>query len=303
MAIQKEIWIQDIQKAIFPESSFVRRSINHDAYVSNKTVHIPQAGVIADVEKNRATLPATVTQRTDTDRTYDLAEYTTGTMLVTDLEEMQVNYNKRQDVLSQHSEKIMKRIGDETAVIWSGVGANQIITTTGTDTSNIAPPSGTSTRKAVKIDDLARLAAKFDGDDVSMEGRYLLMPSVMYHNMLVENKDYFLNRNFMEKGNLPSGVVDKLWGFYIIVRSNVVVYAPGSPQTVKAVGASAATSDLFGAIAWHQSAVCNALGDVKIFSDTDNPAYYGSLLSAMVMHGAAKLRTDGKGIASLVQGA
>lgn len=305
MAIQKEIWIQDIQKAIFPDSSFVRRSINHDAYVSNKTVHIPQAGTIADVEKNRAVLPATVTQRTDTDRTYNLNEYTTGTMLITDLEALQVNYNKRQDVLSQHSEKIMKRIGDETAVSWAGAGlvsaGGQIILTSGTATANIAPPGGTSNRKAVKIDDIAAMAAKLDGDDMPMEGRYLLMPSLMYHNMLIENKTYFLNSDYMNKGNLPTGVVANIWGFNIIVRSNVCVYADAATPTIKAVGAATATSDCFGAIAWQQSAVCNALGEIKVFADSDNPAYYGSLFSAMVMHGASTLRTDGKGIVTLVQ--
>jgi len=305
MAIQKEIWIQDIEKAIFPASSFVRRSVNHDEYVSNKTVHIPQAGTIADVEKDRAVLPATVTQRTDTDRTYNLHEYTTGTMLITDLEEMQVNYNKRNDVLSQHSEKLMKRIGDETAVAWAGAGlisaGGQIRLTTGTATANIAPPSGTGNRDAVDLADLAACAAKLDADDMPMEGRYLLMPSTMYHNMLIENSAELLNSQYMNNGNLPTGVVANIWGFNIIVRSNVVVYADAATPTIKAVGAAAAASDCFGAIGWHESAVCNALGQTKVFADSDNPAYYGSLFSAMVMHGATTLRTDGKGIVTLVQ--
>lgn len=305
MAIQKEIWIQDIQKVILPDSSFVRKSINHDAYVSYKTVNIPQAGVIADVEKNRSVLPATVTQRTDTSRTYNLNEYTTGTMLITDLEALQVNYNKRQDVLSAHSEKIMKRIGDETAVSWAGAdlvsAGGQIILTTGTATANIAPPSGTGNRKAVLINDLSALAAKFDEDDMPLEDRYLLMPAKMYHNMLIENKAYFLNSDYMNNGNLPTGVVARILGFNIIVRSNVVVYADAATPTIKAVGAAAAATDCFGAIAWHTSAVCNALGEIKVFAETDSPSYYGSLLSAMVMHGSTTLRTDGKGIGTIVQ--
>jgi hypothetical protein len=305
MAIQKEIWIQDIEKAIFPDSSFVRRSVNHDAYVSNKTVHIPQAGTIAAVEKNRAVLPSTVTQRTDTDRTYDLNEYTTGSMLITDLEGLQVNYNKRQDVLSQHTEELMKRIGDETAVSWAGAGlvtaAGQIVLTTGTATANIAPPSGTGNRNAVKINDISRLASKFDEDNMPMEGRYLLMPALMYHNMLVENAAYFMNSQYMNLGQLPTGVVTKIWGFNIIVRSNVVVYADAATPTIKAVGAAAAATDCFGAIAWHEKAVCNALGETKVFANEDQASYYGSLFSALVMHGSKTLRTDGKGIGTIVQ--
>jgi len=305
MAIQKEIWLQDIEKAIFPPSSFVRRSVSHDSYVSNKTVHIPQAGTIADVEKNRAVLPSTVTQRTDADRTYDLNEYTTGAMLITDLEELQVNYNKRQDVLSQHTEKIMKTIGDETAVAWAGADLytadGQIVLTTGSATANIAPPSGTGTRKAVAVADFASLASKFDEDDMPYEGRYLLMPAKMYHNMLNENKAYFLNNDYMNRGNLPTGVVANIWGFNILVRSNVTVYADAATPTIKAVGAAAATTDCFGAIAWHESAVCNALGQIKVFANENEAAYYGSIFSALVMHGAAKLRTDGKGIGTIVQ--
>ena len=305
MAIQTEIWTGDIQKGIFPDSSFVRRSVNHDSYVSNKTVHIPQAGTIPDVEKNRAVLPSTVTQRTDTDRTYDLNEYSTGAMLITNLEELQVNYQKRQDVLSQHIEKIMRRIGDETAYTWAGTGlvsaGGQIVLTTGTATAGIAPPSGTGNRNAVKINDLATLAAKFDGDDIAQENRYLLMPAVMYHNMLVENAAYFLNSQYMNQGLLPAGVVTKIWGFNIIVRSNVTVYADDATPTVKAVGAAAATTDCFGAIAWHESAVCNALGDIKAFADEGSAAYQGDILSALAMHGSHILRTDGKGIGTIVQ--
>ena len=59
-------------------------------------------------------------------------------------------------------------------------------------------------------------------------------------------------------------------------------------------------------LAWHVDFVTKALGSIEMFSDSgDNgmgkPEYYGILLSALVMLGAAKLRTDEKGIAMLVQ--
>ena len=64
---------------------------------------------------------------------------------------------------------------------------------TGTATANIAPPSGTGNRKAVLINDLATSAAKLDEDDIPQEGRWMAMPSKMYHNMLIENKAELLH--------------------------------------------------------------------------------------------------------------
>jgi len=88
MAIEKEIWIDDIQENLFASNSFVARGVDHSQWIDNKTVHIPQAGANPTVEKDRASVPATIGQRTDTDLQYNMAEFTTDPILIRNLEEL-----------------------------------------------------------------------------------------------------------------------------------------------------------------------------------------------------------------------
>lgn len=306
MAVQPEVWVREIQDNLLPDSEFITKSVNHDEFIEKITVHVPQAGALPTVVKDRASLPATIQQRTDTDRTYDLSEYSTDPFIVRNVDEVQTSYKKKESVMRDHIANLRKRIGDETANTWAGVGlvsaAGQIVLTTGTDTGSIAPPSGTGNRKAVLINDLATSASKLDNDDVSQNNRWCLMPATMYHNMLIENKDELLHKDFMNIGKLPDAVVNRIWGFNIILRSNVTVYTDAATPVLKAVGAAAATDDNFGAICWQSDQVATALGTTKIFSQDNVPEFYAdALLSATTLHGSIALRTDGKGIVTIVQ--
>jgi hypothetical protein len=140
MAFQKEVWSKDIQEVLFSGIyGFVRESVNHDAFVENKTVHVPQGGVVGSIEKNRAVLPATVSQRTDTDLEYSLANYTTDPIVVTNIEELQSTYDKRSSVMSQHVKGLNQRIANETLYNWAADATTSRVLTTGADTSNIGP--------------------------------------------------------------------------------------------------------------------------------------------------------------------
>src|SRR3546814_5806807 len=69
MAIQKEIWENDIVEGLWGDNQFLQKAYNDDESVlQGKVVHIPQAGTAPDVEKNRSSLLASVTKRTDVDR-------------------------------------------------------------------------------------------------------------------------------------------------------------------------------------------------------------------------------------------
>lgn len=306
MAIQPEVWVKEIQETLLPESDFVLKSVSHNEFIDKLTVHIPQAGTPPTVVKNRTSLPSTIQQRTDTDRTYDLNEFSTDTFIVRAVDEIQTSYNKMQSLLNDHITQLRKRIGDETANTWAGAtlvsNGGQIVLTTGSDTANIAPPTGTGNRKALKLDNWASAAAKLDNDDVEQKNRWCLIPATMYHNMLIENKAELLSRDFMLKGNLPDAVVANIWGFNIIVRSNVVVYDNTATPILRPVGFSSASDDNFGAICWQSDQVANAMGATRVFSQENVPEFYAdALMSAVVMHGSIALRTDGRGIVTIVQ--
>lgn len=301
MALQKEIWINDIQEKLFAGAEFVRRSVDHSAFIENKIVHLPQAGVAPSIEKNRTSYPAAIAQRTDAETFYQLNEYTTDPIHITDIDELQTSYDKRNSVLGQHIDVLNDRIALETAFAWStDTVANQIVTT-GSASSLALAPSATGTRLELTKEDVRSVAALFDRQNVPSMNRVLVLPSDMYYQLFSDTT--LISGDYMRRSSLEGGVIAQLYGFDIMIRSAISIFAESTgTYTKKAVGAAGAATDSLGALAFQTNSVSNALGDIKVYSDEDKPEYYGSIFSAMLMHGAAKLRSDEKGIASIVQG-
>ena len=120
MAIQKEIWEKSIVEGLFAPNSFLSKAFNADEYVeAGKIVHIPQAGAASKVEKNRTSLPATVKQRTDTDKTFELAAFTTDPVLIPDADKVELSYNKRESVLRQDKLALHEAVAKDFLFAWS----------------------------------------------------------------------------------------------------------------------------------------------------------------------------------------
>jgi hypothetical protein len=91
-----------------------------------------------------------------------------------------------------------------------------------------------------------------------------------------------------------------------MIRSTVVVFDNAGTPVIKAINSAGvpsapAVTDNIGCLAFHPNFVSQAVGDTKVFFNEDDAAYYGSYFSGLQMFGAAKLRSDQKGIVSIVQ--
>lgn len=301
MALQKEIWIADIQESLHQGNEFILQGTDHSAYVSNKTVHIPQSGSAPSISKNRSSLPASITQRTDTDGTYSLSEFTTDPILITDLEELQTSYVKRQSVLSQHIATLNERIGIETAYEWTpSADASLVLRTSGGATADLPHATATGTRKLITKEDIAKMARKLDQDNVGRMDRVLVLPTSMYYELF--SADALIRNDFGRALNMINGQANELFGFKIFTLPTTVMFNNATAGVKKAVGASASATDCLGAFAFHKSAVAQAQGSIKVFANEDVPEYYGSVFSALVQHGSAMLRADYKGVVALAQG-
>ena len=64
MAVTPEIWTDFIVENLFKDNEFLLQSVDESQYVVGGTlVHIPQAGSVSKAERNRTSLPATITRR------------------------------------------------------------------------------------------------------------------------------------------------------------------------------------------------------------------------------------------------
>ena len=307
MALIKEIWVSDVQNALNRNADFLPYSVDHSAYIAFGTVHIPQSGSNPTIVKNPATFPLTINERTDSDRTYLLNQFALEPTLITNLDELQISYDKRQSVLGQQISTLTQRIGDEVAISWSATGSDNIVATTGTATGTALAPGATGTRKDVTLLDIANLAKKLDKDNVPRGGRKLLMSTDMFWQLMGISDVLRASYNgFQGQPNvIQTGVVAQLFGFDVMMRPVVSVYA-NSTTVPKAFGAATATTDNLACIAFHSSTVARALGSMTPLYDSGSngngkPEYLGSLFNMEVMLGSAILRADMKGVAALVQ--
>ncbi|GAB3194702.1 hypothetical protein ABID22_000135 [Pontibacter aydingkolensis] len=298
MALNKELWIADIQEAIKMDSPFLATVTNHDAYIVNRTVHVPQAGSVIDIQVDRTVLPAGVLQRTDSELTYDIRQFTISPVRITDLETAQISYDKRQSILGEGFRTLAERMGNEALKEYAK-GAITKVTTSGTAT-NTALAEGVSTnRKAVTTADIMKLAQVLDKQGMPKNGRKLIMQTDMFYQLLAQDNMLNSAYNGFANNALETGVVLKLFGFDISIRPFVAVYA--TDGTPKDFGAAGVGTDNLACIAYHPSAVAKAMGATEMLYDENNPVYYGSILSAIQWAGFSKLRADNKGVVALVQ--
>lgn len=108
MALNKQIWLNTIVENFYPDNSFASKSIDDSTFVSYKTVHIPNAGSASGVEINRTKKPASVSQRTDNELTYDMDELTTNPIYIPNIDTVELSYDKRNSVLSNDRQALQK---------------------------------------------------------------------------------------------------------------------------------------------------------------------------------------------------
>lgn len=111
MAVRKELWARTIIEGLYPDDSFMTKSIDDSQYVYlGKKVHVPQAGAAPNVEKNRTSLPATAKKREDTDLEYEIAEFTTDPVYIPNADNYELSFSKRESVVRVARNELMEKV-------------------------------------------------------------------------------------------------------------------------------------------------------------------------------------------------
>lgn len=295
MAVRKELWARTIIEGLYPDDSFMTKSIDDSQYVYlGKKVHVPQAGAAPKVEKNRTSLPATAKKRDDTDLEYEIAEFTTDPVYIPNADNYELSFSKRESVVRVARNELMEKVAADMLLNWAP-GSTETYMATGAEV-DAYQASATGKRKMVSRQDVLNLMTMFDRQNIPQSGRYLLLDAVMYGQLLSDLTESDKNM-FLASANAAQGVLGNLYGFNIMKRSEVLRYS--SAKSAVAASSSTAT-DLPAGLAWHQDAVSRALGDVKAFVNNDNALWYGDILSFLIRTGGHKRRSDKKGVMAVL---
>lgn len=299
MALNREVWIKDIQENFFPDNSFAAKSVDDSAYVKEHTVHIPNAGAPSKVVVNRSQKPASVTSRNDNELTYDIDELTTDPIYIPNIDMVELSYDKRQSVISNDREQLQTEAAQNLLYKWAEVG--KVVTTTGTAKEAHTSTSATGYRKGIVKADIMKLNTQFNVDNVPQVGRYILLDAVMYNQLLEDLTDKELSA-FLNSADAQKGVLGQLYSFNIMMRSSVLrTKISNNKPVVLPWSSNAVATECAAGLAWQEKCVSRAMGDIKMFDKTNDPTYYGDIYSFLVRTGGSPRRYDKKGVALIVQ--
>jgi hypothetical protein len=300
MAVTKEIWLNDIVENLFKANPHLDKAFNADSFVlQGKVVHIPQAGAKSVATKNRSSFPATVINRTDTDVTFPLDEFSTEPTKIANAEKYELSYDKRQSVMGGQNSALAETVGDWFFYYWAAVVAAGIKRTTG---ANVAAHIGTGVRKLVTMNDVKGIAKVMDNQGISKADRFACLDAEMY-DQFTDTLTATQNRDFSMAYDQATGVVGKLFGFtFLENRPTVLAYNNDAlpvvyDPTASPVAATAMAAGLF----WQKDCVVRALGTNEFFENIADPTYYGDIYSALVRAGGRLRRADNKGVVALIQ--
>ena len=302
MAIQKEIWENDIVEALWANNQFLQYAFNADQYVlAGKVVHIPQQGTSVSVTTNRSSYPATVTTRTDTEINYSLDELTSDPVRIPNADTVELSYDKRNSVLTDTKSAIAEAGALNLLFKWNPTAAANIIRTTGAAIA-AHTDSATGNRKAFGVADVKAANKQFNKWNMPTTDRYMLLDADMY-DQLMSDLSATQYRDFSASLDQSNGVVGKLYSFNIMQRSAVARYTNATTPVPIAWTTAGAAADNAAAICWHKNSVERALGVVNFFENLGDPTFYGDIYSALVRLGGRIRRSDAKGILAIVQAA
>ena len=300
MALNREVWLREIQENLFPDNSFVAKSIDDSAFVDNHRVHVPNAGAPSGVKRNRSVFPATVGTREDKDLTYDLEPFSTDPIRLQNILDLELSYDKRKSVIYNDKEALHESIHDYILEQWAKANGG-VVRTSGELMPAHTHSGATGKRKKVTSEDILELQTQFDLQKIAQEGRYLLLDPVMY-NKLLGSLSAADKHAFFATADAQRGILGQLYGFHIMKRAKVL-RLKADAETILFDGEAHEATELGAGLAWQEGCVSRAIGETNMYYEESSPEYYGEVMSFDQRAGGSGRRFDKKGEMLLVEAA
>lgn len=120
--LQTELWVPGIKENPVPDTSFVLASTNMSDYVEHNKLHLAEAGIEPSVHEdyfanNENPLPLANIE--DTPNEVVLKTYSTDQTRHRQLQEVELQYNRRESLIKRHRNSLAKNIGARAAYSWT----------------------------------------------------------------------------------------------------------------------------------------------------------------------------------------
>jgi len=307
MAIQTEIWLNSIQENLYKGFELLTETMSNDStFVANKTVHVPNAAAAPNVSRGNSTYPVAITERNDTDLTYNLTNFEIGPVRLGWADGKQLSYDKvasvTNDFMGNLSENMKNYLLSQIWTHNSG-NADRLVSTTGTSTTtNWLGGTASGSLKHLLGADVRNAAKILDKEKFPSNDRYMLLDYEMFWQLL---GDLSYNANRLQVVNGLTSTIDPIYGFKVIQLPFVgaVTVNTGTAETIAPTAAdgsfSFTTNNRPIGLAFHKSAASFAWTAPYMMTSEDDPTMFGDVMSATVYGGGKYRRTDGKGVVAI----
>lgn len=302
MAIQVEVWQNDIIKNLFKDAAFIQEAYNEDQYVLNgKVVHIPVAAAPDKSKKNLTSFPRSATKRVDDDIVYALDVMYREPKHVENIDQYELSYDKRQSIMGEEQSQLIQDSHDSLLYRWALTGKNMdtpgsYVLTTGGATSADVLASATGSRKIFTKDVFGVVKKRMDVANIPANGRVALL-TAYHHQQFLDSLSDAERTNVYRYADMQKGVIGMYLGFTIYMRSSVQRWRKISnvwtPIDELADGFTAGTGDSAASLIYQKDCVSRALGAVKVFDNKDQALYFGDIISMNMRFGGRQRRALG----------
>lgn len=259
MAVNKEIWVPAIVEPFYSEASFLQKVVNHDEFVNERTVHVPNAGSASKISKNAKKFPIDVEAREDVDLTYSMNVFRFAPTVIQNAEAVELSYNKRESVINVNRAALYDEVAEDIVQSWVSGVETPINGSTGTIKEHITT-----------------IATQFATAKVPFTERYIMFSADDYYKFLAEltAAEQFA---FSASADAAKGVLGMWMGFQVLQEFYV-------PKKVKL-------------LAWYKGALSKAISELQILSNDQDATYFGDVVSGELRAGGSIIRKDIKGVA------
>ncbi|MGV0854611.1 hypothetical protein ACTS95_08155 [Empedobacter brevis] len=268
--LQTEVWVAGIKENPVPDMSFVNESTDMSEYVDNNKLHLAEAGVEPQVFEDyfaSSDDPLPVEAVADIPNEVVLHTYSTAQTRHRDLQEVELNYNRRQSVINRHKVSLDKNLAIRAAFQWApqtNGNKNEI---------KILGASGSI------IDAIIDLEAFYADNDIVEDLNICFTPA---HMAKLKKEDYKLYKEVLND--------KQLYSFKVHRYSKNPFYT--SVGVKKPFGAAPDPTDIRGTFTWVKGEVFRCFGDVNMYANIGDSGTQSDTLSFAQRALVGKIRAN-----------
>lgn len=283
MALNKEVWINQIARNFYPERSFLTKVTDYSGFVNNNTLHFPSEGLDPKVLINNTTYPIKILGREDEDNAITLDKFETENTLVRRPDTIEYSYDKLESVLLQHRSTLQTSTARKAAHAFApseDTTETPIVLTTG---------AASNGRKRVTFEDLLTLKARFDDALIPLEERYIILHPRHVTDLLLEDV-----KLFKELTDIKDGEPTRFAGFGCFQFPYMPTYELKESKYTK-VAFDGIQTEQFASVAFYGKEVMKADGDIYMYARYDDPEERGTIVGFDKRFIAMPIRNKGVG--------